>query len=283
MKFLALIALLLLSPLLAAQSDSSFFFIQLADPQFGMYPTGKDFSHERENVSKAVKAINRLKPEFVVVCGDLVNSEGDLKQIAAFREEFRKIDKSIPLYLVAGNHDVGNTPTDSSLLHYRNEFGPDYYTFERRGVRFIVINSSLIMDPAKVPEEARKQEDWLRVQLTNHHSPMNIVFQHHPFFVDNANEPNSYHNLPKETRTRYLDMFLENGVTHVFAGHLHHNARGKYESLEMISSGPIGMPLKTDPSGLRIVKVGPNGVQHEYWPVKKLMRKAEEMEAERAR
>jgi len=174
MKFLALIALLLLSPLLAAQSDSSFFFIQLADPQFGMYPTGKDFSHERENVSKAVKAINRLKPEFVVVCGDLVNSEGDLKQIAAFREEFGKIDKSIPLYLVAGNHDVENTPTDSSLLHYRNEFGPDYYTFERRGVRFIVINSSLIMDPAKVPEEARKQEDWLRVQLTNHHSPRTL-------------------------------------------------------------------------------------------------------------
>jgi hypothetical protein len=36
---------------------------------------------------------------------------------------------SIRLYSVAGNHDVGNEPTVEALAAYRQQFGPDYYSF----------------------------------------------------------------------------------------------------------------------------------------------------------
>ena len=47
-----------------------FSFIQLADPQFGFM----DAAQERKNAESAVEHINRLKPRFVIVCGDLVNA-----------------------------------------------------------------------------------------------------------------------------------------------------------------------------------------------------------------
>ena len=54
-----------------------FFFIQLTDPQLGMFTDNKDFVQETANFEFAVAAVNRLKPAFVVITGDLVNKPGD--------------------------------------------------------------------------------------------------------------------------------------------------------------------------------------------------------------
>ncbi len=254
------------------QTDAPFFFIQLADPQFGQYPFQKDFQKERRNFTAAIKAINRLKPEFVVVCGDLTNRAGNVRQVAAFRETLEQMDRSIPVFLVAGNHDVGNKPTTESLRQYRKEFGDDYYTFKRHGRRFIVLNSSLIKSPGRALKEAQAQRDWLNAVLDStvaeHAHP--IVFQHHPWFISNAREPDGYFNVPGKTRKEYLRLLESHGVEYVFAGHLHANAGGKYGALNMVTSGPVGMPLGTSPSGIRIVVVRPTGVTHKYYPFKKI-------------
>jgi len=255
--------------LLSAQPRESFFFVQLADPQFGMYRIGRDFKHEREHVAKAVRAINRLRPDFVVICGDLVNKAGNEKQIKAFKESFAALDSTIPLYLVAGNHDVGNTPTIKSLQAYRRTFGQDYYSFEHRGVRFIVLNSSLLKGPGSARTEAKEQDEWFQSLLQPHHTPRDngrtSLLLHHPFFVKNAEESDKYQNIPSKTRMAYLHLLDETGVKNVFAGHLHHNAGGVYKGVEVTASGPVGLPLGTDPSGLRIVEVGPNGLRHRYY------------------
>ena len=57
---------------LAAQT-----FIQMSDPQFGMFTENKGFEHETANFEFAMAAANRLKPAFVVLTGDLVNAAGD--------------------------------------------------------------------------------------------------------------------------------------------------------------------------------------------------------------
>ncbi len=67
-----------------------FFFIQLTDPQFGMFTGNAGFEQETANFEFAVATANRLKPAFVVVTGDLVNKTGDEAQICrvpASREE----------------------------------------------------------------------------------------------------------------------------------------------------------------------------------------------------
>lgn len=53
------------------------FFVQLSDPQFGFANDDKDSAQEAANAELAVATVNRLKPAFVVVTGDLVNKTGD--------------------------------------------------------------------------------------------------------------------------------------------------------------------------------------------------------------
>jgi len=54
---------------LAAQN-----FIQMSDPQFGMFTKDASFEHETVNFEFAIATANRLKPAFVVITGDLIHS-----------------------------------------------------------------------------------------------------------------------------------------------------------------------------------------------------------------
>lgn len=135
------------------------FFFQMADPQFGMFTNDTNFVKETVNFEKAINAANRLHPAFVVVCGDLVNQLTNRDEIAEYKRIADHLDPSIPLYNVAGNHDVGRTqPTPEGLANYKKFFGADYYSFRSGSIYGIVLNSSLFYDPSLAPEEAAKQD-----------------------------------------------------------------------------------------------------------------------------
>src|SRR5258708_33734841 len=91
-----------------AASGQEFFFLQMSDPQFGMYTANASFEQESANLEFAISTANRLHPAFVVMSGDLVNKPGDKAQIEEYLRITHKLDQGIPLYSVAGNHDVGN-------------------------------------------------------------------------------------------------------------------------------------------------------------------------------
>src|SRR5260221_7837665 len=110
------VAVLALAVALGRQSAAPpFFFLQFSDPQFGMFTADRDFAQETMNFEFAVATANRLHPAFVVVTGDLVNKAGDPAQVAEYRRNAAKLDPSIPLYNVAGNHDVRNIPPPESI------------------------------------------------------------------------------------------------------------------------------------------------------------------------
>ena len=92
-----------------------------------------------------------------------------------------------------------------------------------------------------------------------------IVFQHIPFFQKDANEAEVYNNIPVDVRQRYLKLLHENGVKWVFAGHLHHNLEARDGDLQIVATGPVGMPLNGAKSGIRVVAVTPGGVKHQYF------------------
>jgi D-aminopeptidase len=252
---------------LAAQSQP-WFFIQMSDPQFGMYSTNQGFEQETVNFEFAIASANRLKPAFVVVTGDLVNKAGDAAQIAEYKRIAAKLDRSIPLYSVPGNHDEGNEPTAESLAAYREKFGPGYYTFRSHDMAGFVLDGNLLKAPQHVPDEARKQEKWLRQELERAKREgvrQLVVFLHQPLFLEEPQEPEQYFNLPLDTRRRYLELFHEYGVEHVYAGHYHRNAYGRDGSLEVVTSGPVSRPLGNDPSGFRIVTVKDGNLDSHYY------------------
>jgi serine/threonine-protein phosphatase CPPED1 len=106
-------AIILLSGVVRGQEP---FFIQMSDPQFGMYTNNVGFKQETANLEFAIATANRLHPAFIVITGDLTNKPGDAAQIAEYLRVTHEIDPQIPVYNVAGNHDVGNIPTHESLV-----------------------------------------------------------------------------------------------------------------------------------------------------------------------
>jgi hypothetical protein len=168
---------------------------------------------------------------------------------------------------------VGNEPTRETLAAYRERFGPDYYTFHVGDITGIVLNSNLERSPDHVPAEASKMEAWLRNELAKARgegAKRVIVFQHIPFFLERADEPDQYFNIPLATRQRYLKLLHEYGVKEVFAGHLHRNSEGRDGDLDMVTTGPVGMPLGVGRSGMRLVTISPAGLSHKYYDFSEL-------------
>jgi len=249
------------------QNTPSFSFLQMSDPQFGMHAKDRDFSQETANYDFAIATANRLKPQFVIVCGDLVNKPGDAPQIAEYRRISAKLDKGIHIYHVAGNHDVGNEPTPATLEAWKKIFGPDHYSFREGNLYGLVLNSSLIHSPQNAPLEYAEQDKWLHAELAKAKSSGAthiVIFQHHPWFLENAAEPDQYFNIPLVRRTPLLADFRDAGVRYLFSGHYHRNALAKDGLLEAITTGPVGMPLGDARSGFRIVHVTANSITHEY-------------------
>jgi Icc-related predicted phosphoesterase len=254
--------------LFAAGTLCSQSFIQMSDPQFGMYLKDAAFPHETANFDFAIATANRLKPAFVVITGDLVNNREDAAEVAEFQRIAAKLAPGIRLFNVPGNHDLGNEPSPESLAIYRQRFGPDYYTFRIGDIAGFVVDSSLLKAPAKTAADLAKMESWLAAELAKAKADGMknlIVFQHIPPFMKSVDEPETYDSFPPETRARYLKLLHEYGVKHLFAGHYHATVEARDGDLEIHITGPVGMPLRGGKSGMRIVSVSPGQVSQQYY------------------
>jgi 3',5'-cyclic AMP phosphodiesterase CpdA len=250
------------------EETKPFFFFHLADPQFGMYAKNANFEQEAINWDFAIATANRLKPAFVVVTGDLINEAGNQAQADAYLRSAARLDRSIRLYHLPGNHDVGNDPTPQSLATYRAKFGPDYFGFRHGKFLGLVLNSNSIRSSRKFLKESQQQEAWLKGELEKARKEQVrhvVVFQHHPPFLKNTEEPDGYENLPRAERGNFLNLFRRHGVKYLFAGHVHRNAIAHAGNLEIVASGAIGQPLGGSKSGLRVVVVRDRGLEHRFY------------------
>lgn len=244
--------------------NKPWFFIQLTDPQFGMFENNTSFEKETNLYEKAVLGINRLQPDFVVITGDFVHDQNSKEQITEFKRITAKINPDIPVYLVPGNHDIGQTPDKQSLKIYNDNYGSDHFSFKHKGSSFIGFNTSLIKAKQSGPEQ--KQYKWLNKKLKNSgqvaHS---VLFCHYPFFNNNVDEAEAYSNLGIEYRDKYLSLFEEHSVDAVFTGHHHNNGLNSYGNIQLVTTSAVGKPLGDAPSGMRIIKVYKEKIEHEYF------------------
>ena len=270
----------------------TFHFIQMADPQFGMFAqisrytpeevaerrargmnirtfpaplTG--FAKETRLYTDAIDIANRLKPSFVVVCGDLVHDYTDQAQVDELNRITATLDDDVPIHFVAGNHDVGEAPTSESLALYRQRFGADNYSFDVDGVHFAVINSSVAFDPANVPIEWDRIAQFLADDFSaarRRGSERIVLFTHHPLFLQDRNADDRMWTIPGDRRALILSILKDYGASAVFAGHLHKNEYTEHEGLMLVTSGAVGYPFD-GPSGLRIVQMDDDIIRHRYY------------------
>jgi len=272
-RYRTLILVILLSIVLAcaavAADNTSFFFVQLADVQLGYTNKDADMIPEIDHLKKAVEQINRLKPAFVLISGDMVDKPHDPKQIRTFWNLIRDIRPDVPLYLVPGNHDIGFNPVRAeNVRSYEKIMGKDHYSFSYNGSEFIVLNSPLISDTS---DKTLRDEQlkWFEAELAAaqaRHATHIFVCDHHPWFLTSVDEPNKYQNVPLPYRSTYLDLMNRYGVEYALSGHLHYELIAHDRKLTLLTDGPLSKSVGKPPIvGFRIVKVYKDRVEHQFY------------------
>lgn len=112
-----------------------------------------------------------------------------------------------------------------------------------------------------------------------------LMFSHIPPFINAPDEETEYFNIPLSKRSKLLTMAKSSGVSKWFSGHYHRNAGGWDGDLEVVvtsacgvqllsQGNPLGLPVKfaatpvaPTTSGLRLVRVTKNTVQHKWFTI----------------
>lgn len=217
-------------------------FVQMADTQIGM----RDYKKELDNFHKAVDYINELKPDFVTICGDLVNTAGD-EVYADFLEIKERLE--VPIYLVAGNHDVLRTPTYNSLTYYRETIGSDYYSFDVKGYSFVVTNTQLW--DAGPQDERDLHRRWFDWTMAVQEDGKSFVLGHYPL---RDTEP--------DTEQYLLDKLDDKNSIAYLSGHAHRTIIDEYNGVLLVSARSVGYTFGDGVEGFRVWTVNKDSTEH---------------------
>lgn len=259
----SMIILLLLFLCLVSCTENDlkpFYFVQMCDTQLGM----GGYEQDKQAFKLAVKQINVLNPDFVIICGDLVDNPTD-SSFSDFKEIMESLN--MPCYCAPGNHDVSNIPNDSTLSYYRNTIGKDYYEFHHKGYSFIVTNSQLWK--VHVKDESEKHDSWFKETLSaqgDKNIPV-FVIGHYPLFVDNPLEEENYFNLPSIKRAELLELFTQNNVLAYLSGHRHELVLNNYENIQLVSGETTSLNFDDRPLGFRVWEVLSDTIKHNFIPL----------------
>jgi 3',5'-cyclic AMP phosphodiesterase CpdA len=232
-------------------ATEDFYFVQLSDSHWGF--EGPPNPDAKVTLRKAVAAVNALTepPDFIMFTGDLTHITEDARERRKRLSEFRDIVGDLKVRNVRfmpGEHDAS---LDQGKA-FREYFGATHYTFEHKGVHFIVIDN--VSDPrAFIGDE---QLEWLAADLGKLPRDASIVvFTHRPLF-------DLYPQWDWATRdgAKAIDLLMPYSNVTVFYGHIHqenhrmtghiahHSARSLMFPLPAPASQPKRDPLPWDPS-----------------------------------
>ena len=232
----------------------------MCDTQLGMGGYEQDITA----FNQAVKQINILDPDFVIICGDLVDNPTD----SSFYD-FKKVKESMnmPCYSAPGNHDVGDIPNVYTLSYYRDTIGKDYYDFQHKGFSFIVTNSQLWKED--VPNESEKHDNWFKKTLKTQGNKTNPIFVigHFPLYINNPDEDEEYFNLPQMHRAEILQLFSQYNILAYLSGHKHELIINNYKNIQFVSGETTSLNFDERPLGFRLWEVSSDSVTHKLIPL----------------
>ena len=199
-----------------AASSENFTFAYISDSHI-THLKGKEFVRNWDRgLIRAVAEANLLTPR-----PDFIFYGGDLAQLALPEEIDHALDimggAQGKVHYVMGEHDYYLDLGD----YWRKQLGPDYYSFDHKGVHFVVLNSILTHEAwmhkqwdsgmARMKEMARldnpngspflvgeSQREWLKKDLAGidkatsivvlSHSPLQKIYKGWNFWTDDAEQ-----------------------------------------------------------------------------------------------
>eukprot|EP01039_Chlorochromonas_danica_P002033 gene2033-2216_t len=244
--------------------SDSFHIVQIAQPHQLLVreEAGQKTILQTDNLRSFVTKMNRLRPQLVVTMGPFISSSlgetGHEEELVAVRNTLSRLSDTIPLLFVPSPRDLGVSWGDIQcgeggsiigggiqLANYRHLFGADYYGFWCRGLRGLVVNSSLLIYPELAPLEAKEQELWLEEEIEQAKLCANVLvlFSYHPFFLDHADEEDKTFVDEKSGKT--VALTVPRAVRKVWLQRLRHH---KVHFLVSAMSDPTALLEPAEPA-----------------------------------
>ena len=200
---------------------------------------------------KAIKAVNDLKPDFVITGGDQIM---DALGVAYERAEMlydlyieTTTELNMPVYNTLGNHDIFGLSVEGGIdpnhpeyykKLFQNKLGETYHSFDHDGWHFMIIDSiDKTVDRTYLGRIDAEQMAWIADDLKNLGKDTPIVLATHIPFISiirqvrvGSTEANSEGWVIVNSK-EVLELFQGYNLKLVLQGHLH--------SLEEINVGGI--------------------------------------------
>lgn len=153
--------------------------VQISDIHYG-------YHFNKDRLEKVVKKINELKPDIVVLTGDLVNSKISTEQENELKEELSKIEVSIGKYAIKGNHDY----------NFKNwEYVMEISGFINLNDTYTIIhgtNSNIMISGISTnlygEDKINDKLDSSKKYLENNNVNYKILLIHEPDYMDEIND-----------------------------------------------------------------------------------------------
>ncbi|MDI6799588.1 MAG: metallophosphoesterase family protein [Actinomycetota bacterium] len=179
-------------------------------------------------MSRTISEINEIKPDIVVITGDLVN-EG-------FSQEFKTAESFISeidckdILIVPGNHDSRNV----GYVHFEDAFGPRNSVLSSNDVLIVGVDSSEPdLDSGQV---GRERMEWATYHFEKGKESLKVLAMHHHLLP-----------IPGTGRERnivfdagdVLERLIMDGVDIVLSGHKHVPYVWRIENLTVVNAGTV--------------------------------------------
>ena len=233
----------------AVFAAGDFAFIQTSDDHsgFGQY-CFKTISRIEKNKTYPMGEYGESQPvEFIV-------DTGDLCEFGPWDDYFKNIlsafdSTGMPYYITIGNHDSTWSPTNPYIIR---KYGAAYYSFEKCGCKFIMLNSAGLLDPR--PTLKPEALEWLKAELkrTGPDKPVFLCLHHWLF--------ESEFSSAYESR-KLMDIIHPYNIAAILVGHFHGAAVKEHEGITQIGGGSTYGP--NDP-GFMVYSVKDNVLTAAY-------------------
>lgn len=230
------------------------------------------FSPENyDTVQVAFEKIEKRKPEFVLIAGDIINGSNYKREYEDVYEFFKSLQ--VPIYVVPGNHDslvlaVREKKTfieQDGIEFWKNYFGKRNFSFVYGKFYFIGIDTfhfskeerrSQLLSWGAISDEHLA---WIEKEMKKAKKLKKeiIIFGHHPVHSDNSAEPD----MSNTGKEKFLELCKKYKVKMVFSGHTHWDSLDIIDGIYFVGVTTLSaLPYQNGYLGFREIEIKNNEI-----------------------
>jgi hypothetical protein len=217
----------------------------------------KMLAYSDEIVDAFIEAINNQNPDVLVLCGDLTNNGAEISHTALV-EKLKRINSSVRIFVVPGNHDIGSennyifpdmgepvkieSVTKEQFCGIYSDFGykgsesyaPDSLSYTvnlNEQFKLLAIDSNNYNNrfPEINPDTGAISTitlNWIKEEAAKAHSENRriIAFMHHPLMEHFPMLELLFPDFIMNQSRRILKTFSHSGINIILTGHHHANS-----------------------------------------------------------